>query len=140
MRFIGFTGHRDPAVFLDMLGRGFAWDAVQMPANVPDAHYQSFQKQILPILKERRIGAIGMKSLGDGALLRADVVTPAEAMRYAWSQPIDTLVSGIASREHLKQNVGFARQFRPMTQEEQAELLGRTESAAEGGRYEPFKG
>ncbi len=139
VRYIGFTGHKDPAIFLDMLNRDFKWDAVQMPVNVMDPHYRSFIKEILPILNERGIAPIAMKTLGGGNILKANVVEPAEALRFAWSQPIATLVSGMNSREVLHKNVETARQFTPMAEDEQVTLLAKTKPLALDGKFEPFK-
>jgi predicted aldo/keto reductase-like oxidoreductase len=139
VRFIGFTGHRSPMLHLKMLAYGYPWDAVQMPLNVMDPHYESFQRHVLPILTQRNIGVIAMKTMASGHVLRANVVTPAEALNYVWSQPISTLVSGIDSEEILEANVALAKSFRPMSAEDQASLLARTREAALTGEYEPFK-
>jgi len=139
VRYIGFTGHKDPAIFKKMLDHDFRWDAVQMPVNVMDPHYRSFITEILPILNERGIAPIAMKTLGGGHILRANVVEPEEALRFAWSQPIATLVSGMSSREILHQNVELARRFSPMSGEEQAAVLARTKEFAVAGEFEPFK-
>lgn len=139
VRYIGFTGHKDPKIHLDMLSRDYAWDAVQMPINPLDAHFKSFQKEVLPVLLERNIAPLAMKTLGDGYVMRANVVEPAEALRYAWSQPIATLISGMESIELLRTNIALARGFTPMSKEEQQTLLARTKDAAMTGEYEPFK-
>ncbi len=139
VRYIGFTGHKDPRFFAKMLESGCEWDTVQMPVNVLDTHFRSFQKDILPILVERKIGVIAMKTLACGHLLRANVVSPEEALTYAWSQPISTLVSGIDTLGVLFTNVRMARNFKPMPKDEQAKLLGRTREAALTGEFEPFK-
>jgi predicted aldo/keto reductase-like oxidoreductase len=139
VRFIGFTGHKDPAVFLRMLSNDYPWDAVQMPVNVLDAHFRSFQQRILPLLIKRDIGAIAMKSLASGHLLRTGTVTPAEALTYTWSQPVTTLVSGMPSSRILHTNARLAAHFRPLSREEQGRLLARTEKIARSGEYEPFK-
>ena len=139
VRFIGFTGHRDPVIHLKMLAYGYPWDAVQMPMNVLDAHFKSFQKNVLPILVRRNIGVIAMKTLASGYVLRANVATPKQALGYVWSQPVSTIVSGIDSEQFLEANVRLARAFRPMGQTEQAELLGKTRDAALTGEFEPFK-
>ncbi|MEJ2034536.1 MAG: aldo/keto reductase, partial [Deltaproteobacteria bacterium] len=139
VRFIGFTGHKDPAVFVRMLAHNYPWDAVQMPVNVLDAHFRSFQRQILPLLGQRDIGAIAMKSIASGHLLRTGAVTPAEALAYVWSQPVATLVSGMPSSRDLRANVRLAAGFRPLSRKEQDRLLARTEKIARSGKYEPFK-
>jgi len=139
VRFIGFTGHKDPAIFKDMLNRDYEWDAVQLPINVFDAHFKSFVNEIVPILKQRNIGVIGMKSLCARYLMRADVCTVSEAINYAFSQPIDTLVSGMRTPEQLEMNMGLAKNFKPMSDENLKNLLAKTKSAALSGEYEPFK-
>lgn len=139
IRFIGFTGHKHPDIHKEMLSRGFQWDAVQMPLNVMDAHFRSFEKEVLPILVERGIGVIGMKSLGAEHILKTNLITPEEGMRYAWSLPVSTVVSGIGNMEHLKANVAFARNFNPMSDDEKTALLARTKDAAMTGEFEPFK-
>jgi predicted aldo/keto reductase-like oxidoreductase len=139
VRFIGFTGHRDPVIHLKMLAYGYPWDAVQMPMNVFDAHFKSFQKNVLPILVRRNIGVIAMKTLASRHVLRANVVTPKQAMEYVWSQPVSTIVSGIDTEQFLEANAGTARAFRPMSQTEQAAVLDKTKEAALTGKFEPFK-
>jgi len=139
VRFIGFTGHKDPAIFKDMLNRDFEWDAVQLPISVLDAHFKSFLKNIVPILREREIGVIAMKSLAAGLIKRANVVTPEEAINFVLNQPIDTLVSGMRRMEILETNVALARTFTPMSQEEEGTILSKTKDAASDGKYEPFK-
>lgn len=139
VRYIGFTGHKDPAIFRKMLAYDYAWDSVQMPVNVLDAHFMSFQKNILPILLERNIGPIAMKSMGSGHLLESGVIGPKQALRYAWSQPVATVVCGMTSIEQLEQNVEAARDFKPLSKQEQDELLEKARSAARDGAYEPFK-
>lgn len=139
VRYIGFTGHKDPAIFKDMLDRGYAWDAVQMPINAFDAHFMSFATEILPILIERDIGVIAMKTLGDGHILKANVIEPAEALRYAWSQPVSVALSGMNSLDILRTNVALARNFTAMPEAEQQTLLAKTRDAALTGTFEPFK-
>ncbi|MDT8301729.1 MAG: aldo/keto reductase [Sedimentisphaerales bacterium] len=139
VRFIGFTGHRDPVIHLKMLAYGYPWDAVQMPMNVLDPHFKSFQKNVLPILVRRNIGVIAMKTLASGYVLRAKAATPKQALDYIWSQQVSTIVSGMDSEQLLKANVGFAQAFRPMGQMEQAELLDKTKDKALTGKFEPFK-
>ncbi len=139
VRFIGFTGHRDPVIHLKMLAYGYPWDAVQMPMNVFDAHFKSFQKNVLPILVRRNIGVIAMKTLASGHVLRANVVTPKQALGYVWSQAVSTIVSGIDSEQFLGANAGLAQAFKPMSQTEQAKVLDKTREVALTGRFEPFK-
>jgi predicted aldo/keto reductase-like oxidoreductase len=139
VRFIGFTGHRDPLHHLKMLAFGYPWDAVQMPMNVLDPHYRSFQTHVLPVLVRRNIGVIAMKTMGSGNVLRAKVATPEEALRYVWSQPVSTIVSGMQSAQLLETNVALARRFRPMDSQEQVALLAKTKEAGLTGKFEPFK-
>ncbi|HEY8447674.1 MAG TPA: aldo/keto reductase [Thermomicrobiales bacterium] len=140
VRYIGFTGHKHPDIFKRMLSHGFPWDACQMPLNVLDAHYASFEREILPICQEQGIAVIAMKSLADGHLLHSGAnVTPAEALRYTMSLPVATVVSGIDSMEVLEKNVATARNFTPLTDEERADILARTAAVARDGKFEPFK-
>ncbi len=139
VRFVGFTGHRDPMLHLKMLAYGYPWDAVQMPMNVLDPHFKSFQKHVLPILVRRNIGVIAMKTMASGYVLRANVATPQEALHYVWSQPVTTIVSGMNSEQLLDKNVALAQRFRPMNSDQQASLLERTREAGVSGKFEPFK-
>lgn len=139
VRYIGFTGHKDPAIHLDMLNHDYEWDAVQMPVNVLDPHFKSFQKNVLPVLIKRNIGVIAMKTLGFGHILDADVVTPEEALTYVWSLPVSTIVSGMASMKVLSSNIETACAFQAMDDDQQKRLLARTRDKALKGNYEPFK-
>ena len=143
VRFIGFTGHKDPRIHLKMLGKPFDWDTVQMPINVMDAHYRSFQREVVPVCQQKQIGIIGMKSLGGG---RPAGIIPSEAgvsaercIRYSLSQPISTLVVGMKSMADLEQNVAIARNFTQMSDAEQQELLAEVKEVAGDGRFERFK-
>jgi len=138
IRYIGFTGHRWPHLLLDMLERSFAWDTVQFPINLLDAHFRSFSMNILPALKRRGIGAIGMKSLAAGKLLTTGI-SAAEGIRYCLSQQIDVLVTGIDPLEILQQNLRIAREFAPMDEAEQAALLARAKPFAQDGTLEEYK-
>lgn len=143
IRYIGFTGHKDPHVHLYMLEtaqrHGFRFDTVQMPLNPMDAHFRSFEKQVLPKLVDAGIGVLGMKSMGAGVLLKSGAVTPRECLRYALSLPTSVVINGIDSRDLLDQALDVARNFQPMSAVEKAELLAKTASAAAGGTYELFK-
>jgi aryl-alcohol dehydrogenase-like predicted oxidoreductase len=143
IRFIGFTGHKDPAIHLHMLevadGHGFTFDTVQMPLNVMDAHYRSFAKEVLPELVRRGIGVLGMKSMGSGILLKSGVVTPLECLHYALNLPTSVVITGIDSMEVLDQACDAVRTFRPLRDEDVAALLAKTADAAAEGVYEPFK-
>jgi len=143
LRHIGFTGHKDPAMHLAMLeaaGKaGFSFDTVQMPLNVMDAHYRSFERNVLPVLIERGIGVLGMKSMGSGDILKSGVVKAEECLRYALSLPTSVVITGIDSKEVLAQALRVARTFQPLSPEERASLLARTEPAAKDGKHELFK-
>ncbi len=138
IRYIGFTGHRWPDLFEEMLEYDFEWDAAQMPVNLLDVHFRSFAGQTLPTLLERGIGVIGMKSLTGGWLLETDVMV-SDAISYALSQPIDTLVTGIDSMEILQQNLEIVRSWEPMAEERQAELLEQVSVVAQDGALEKYK-
>ncbi|THI82936.1 MAG: aldo/keto reductase [Nitrospira sp. CG24A] len=140
VRFIGFTGHTNPSVHLNVLKYNFPFDTCQLPLNVFDASYKSFERQVLPELLARGIAPIAMKSLcGKGKPITQGILTVEEAMRYVWSLPVATLVSGIDSREVLRQNLAIARRFVPMTQEEMAQLRRRVSSHATEGQFELYK-
>jgi aryl-alcohol dehydrogenase-like predicted oxidoreductase len=143
LRHIGFTGHKDPAIHLAMLEAarkaGFHFDTVQMPLNVMDAHYQSFEQNVLPVLEERGIGVLGMKSMGSGDILKSGVVQAEECLRYALSLPTSVVITGIDSKEVLAQALRVARTFRPLAPEERTSLLARTAPAAKDGKHELFK-
>jgi aryl-alcohol dehydrogenase-like predicted oxidoreductase len=143
IRYMGFTGHKDPLVHLRMLEvakkSGFRFDAVQMPLNVMDAHFRSFQHQVLPALVRDGIGVLGMKSMGDKMILDSGVVKPVECLRYAMSLPTSTVITGMESLERLDQALEAVRTFKPLTGDEVAALLARTATAAAEGKYERFK-
>jgi predicted aldo/keto reductase-like oxidoreductase len=143
VRFLGFTGHKHPAIHLKMLPR-HAWDTVQMPINVCDYHYRSFARQVIPEAHKRGVACIGMKSLGGGAdfkgrLVTEKVCTVQEALNYALSQDISALVVGIDSMDVLKQDLAIARAFKPLQGEELTSLLARVKVVAGDGRHERFK-
>jgi len=140
VRFIGFTGHKHPKIHLKMLDYDFPFDACQMPLNVFDATYRSFEREVLPVLNQRGIAPLAMKTLsGNAEPIKQGVVTPEEALRYVLSLPVATVVSGIDSREVLKQNLGIVRRFTPMTAMEMQALRTRVAAYAMDGRYELFK-
>jgi len=143
LRFIGFTGHKDPAIHLRMLdtaGRHqFRFDTVQMPLNVMDAHFRSFQHQVLPVLVREEIGVLGMKPMGSGIILKSNTVNPIECLHYAMNLPTSVVITGVDSLEILDQAVTAARSFKPMSDPEVQALLDRTKEAAETGRFELFK-
>jgi aryl-alcohol dehydrogenase-like predicted oxidoreductase len=143
LRYIGFTGHKDPRVHLYMLEvaeqNGFKFDTVQMPLNLMDAHYRSFSKEVVPELVKRNIGILGMKSMANGILLKSNTVTPIECLHYALSLPTSVVITGIDSMEILDQAFEAARTFHPLSPEELDALLAKTSTAASTGRFEPFK-
>ncbi|NUP13171.1 MAG: aldo/keto reductase [Polyangiaceae bacterium] len=143
IRFVGFTGHKDPAIHLRMLAvadeNGFAFDTVQMPLNVMDAHYKSFEKDVLPVLVDKNIGVLGMKCLGAGEILKANTVTALECIHYAMNLPTSVVITGIESRERLDQAMRAALSFSPMDPDAVAALLARTREAAQRGELEKFK-
>ena len=140
VRFIGFTGHKDPKIHLKMLAHDFPFDTCQMPLNVFDGTYRSFEQEVLPVLTQRGIAPIGMKSLsGDAEPIKQGLVTPEEALRYVLSLPIASLVSGIDSRDVLRQNLDIVRRFVPMTVAEMQGLRTRVARYALDGRFELFK-
>jgi len=143
VRFIGFTGHKDPRLHLEMLARPFLWDACQMPINVMDASYRSFQKQVVPVCKERGIGVIGMKGLGGGSptakFMDKTRLSASECYRYALSQNIDSLVMGIRTMEQLEADAALAKPLVTMGSDEQEQLRDRAREWSGDGRCETFK-
>jgi len=140
VRFVGFTGHKDPSIYLRMLSHDFPFDTVQMPLNCLDATFRSFEQNVLPEANRRGIAVLGMKSMGgSGELIQHGVVTPAEALRYAMSLPVAVTISGIDSLGVLKQNLEIARGFLPMTSAEMHALRERCRFDASDGRFELFK-
>ncbi|HYG79376.1 MAG TPA: aldo/keto reductase, partial [Pyrinomonadaceae bacterium] len=143
LRYIGFTGHKDPRIHLHALEvaeeHGFKFDAVQMPLSVMDAHYRSFEKLVLPELVRRGVGVLGMKCMANGILLRSNTVTPIECLHYALNLPTSVVITGIDSMEILEQAFEAVRTFRPLSEAQVNELLAKTRQAALGGQYEPFK-
>ena len=142
-RFIGFTGHKDPQIHLYMLEaaqeRGYAFDTVQMPVNILDSHFRSFTNLVIPVARRRKIAVLGMKSLGSGDILESGIVSAEECLRYALSQPVSVVITGIDSQKVLKQALEIVRDPKPLTKDEISELKSRTASIAEHGEYERFK-
>jgi aryl-alcohol dehydrogenase-like predicted oxidoreductase len=118
---------------------GFRFDTVQMPLNVLDAHFRSFGKQVLPVLVREGIGVLGMKSMGDGLVLKSKTASPVECLNYAMTLPTSTVIAGIDSMEILKQDLEAVKSFRPLTEKQVADLLDRTTQAASEGKFERFK-
>ena len=143
LRYIGFTGHKDPRIHLYMLEvaakHAFKFDTVQMPLNVMDAHYRSFEKEVLPELVKQNIGVLGMKSMANGILLRSNTVTPLECLHYALNLPTSVVITGIDSMKILEQAFEAVRTFRPMNRREKESLLAKTLKVATSGKFEPFK-
>lgn len=143
IRFIGFTGHKDPQVHLRMLSiaadHEFRFDAVQMPLNVLDAHFRSFEQRVLPELVAQGIAVLGMKPMGAGRIPETGTVSAQECLRYALSLPTSTVITGIESMEVLRQDLEAARLFEPLSDAERAELLSRTEALADRGAHEGYK-
>ena len=143
VRYVGFTGHKDPYVHLRMLdaarARNFHFDAVQMPLNVMDAHFRSFGQEVLPVLVRDRIAPLGMKAFGDHFILESNTVTPLEGLHYCLNLPVAVQITGIDSTQVLDQAFEATRTFKPMSQAEISALLDRTRDAAQAGRYELYK-
>jgi aryl-alcohol dehydrogenase-like predicted oxidoreductase len=143
IRFIGFTGHKSPDIHLRMLKAAdehkYRLDAVLMPVNVMDAHFESFVRKVMPVLVEKKIGIQTMKPMGGGIILQSKTVSAPECLRFAMSQPTDVVITGCDSIEIVQQALNTARNFKPMNQEEIASLLARTESVAAQGKFELYK-
>src|SRR5262245_8305608 len=143
IRYIGFTGHKEPRVHLYMLEvaaeRGFKFDTVQMPLNLFDAHYRSFSKLVVPELVRQNIGILGMKSMANGILLKSNAVTPIECLHYALNLPTSVVITGIDSMTILDQAFKAVETFHPMSDKELQALLARTAAPAADGMFEPFK-
>ena len=143
VRYIGFTGHKDPRIHLHTLEvakeNGFSFDTVQMPLNVMDAHYRSFEKLVLPELVKQNIGVLGMKSMGNGIILKSGTATPVECLHYALSLATSVVITGCDSMEVLDQALEAVRTFRPLTVPQREALLSKTRTAAARGEFEPFK-
>jgi aryl-alcohol dehydrogenase-like predicted oxidoreductase len=143
IRYIGFTGHKDPQIHLYMLkvaaDHGFHFDAAQMPLNVMDAHFRSFAHLVVPELVQQGIGVLGMKSMGDGVILKSKTVSPVECLHYAMSLPTSVVITGIDRPAILDQAIDAAKTFKPMDREQVAKLLARTKQVAVAGKFELFK-
>ena len=143
VRYIGFTGHKSPDIHLKMLQtareHNFLFDAVQMPLNIMDAHHESFEKKVLPVLRENDIGVLGMKPFCSGMVFRANVATAAECLHYAMSLPTSVVITGCESLPVLHQALAAARDFTPMSEEERLALISKTVKMGEKGEYEPYK-
>jgi predicted aldo/keto reductase-like oxidoreductase len=143
VRYLGFTGHKDPRIHLKMLAKPYPWTTAQMPINVMDAYYRSFQNEVLPVCLKKDVAVIGMKSLGGGPL-EARIpsktrITAEQCVRFALSLPVATLCRGYMSMEQLQQDLSIARDFRPLSREEKAAILAIAQPEAGDGRHELFK-
>jgi aryl-alcohol dehydrogenase-like predicted oxidoreductase len=139
-RYVGFTGHKDPEIHLEMLAHDFPFDTCQLPLNCFDASFRSFEREVLPVLQRRGIAAIGMKSLGgDGRMVTNKAVSAADALRYAMSLPVVTTISGIDSMRVLQQNVAIASGFKPLSSRQMEAIRTRVREQAEDGRFELYK-
>lgn len=143
VRYIGFTGHKSPDIHLKMLetafAHGFTFDSVQMPLNVMDAHYESFEKKVLPVLVKHEIGVLGMKPMGDKLILRSKTATPVECLHYAMNLPTSVVITGCDSLNILQQALDAARSFQPMSSVEVSALLAKTAPSAKDGEFERYK-
>ena len=143
VRYIGFTGHKDPLVHLRMLEvagqHGFHFDAVQMPLNVMDAHFRSFAKQVLPVLVKDGIGVLGMKPLGSGAIVQSGAASAIECLHFALNLPTSVVITGMESMARLDQALEAVRTFKKMSEAEMAALLAKTAPLAVSGECERFK-
>jgi uncharacterized protein len=143
IRYIGFTGHKDPYIHLRMLDvakqHNFHFDTVQMPINVMDAHFRSFAKQVIPVATEQGIGVLAMKVFGGRSILQSKTVEPLDALRYALSQRVSVVITGMDSMPILNQAFTAIKEFKPMSETQMAAVLARTRDAALTGQYESFK-
>ena len=143
IRYIGFTGHKNPAIHLQMMEiaamNNVKFDAVQLPLNVMDAHFRSFEKQVLPKLVAEKIGVLGMKTMGSPFILDSKTVSPQECLNYALSLPTSVVITGIEKPEILEQAFTVAKNFKPLTNSQMTAILAKTKSAAMTGKYEKFK-
>jgi aryl-alcohol dehydrogenase-like predicted oxidoreductase len=143
IRYIGFTGHKDPAIHLRMLAvakqHDFHFDTVQMPINVMDAHFRSFTREVMPVALQQGIGILAMKTFGDHFILESKTVEPIEALHYGLTQPVSVVITGIDSLPILGQALQAARTFKPLSEAQVNSLLARTQQAALTGKFELFK-
>jgi predicted aldo/keto reductase-like oxidoreductase len=143
VRYIGFTGHKSPDIHLKMLAtadqHNFHFDAVQMPLNVMDAHFNSFGKKVLPVLVKKQIGVLGMKPMGSGWILRSGVVKSEECLHFAMNLPTSVVITGCDSMQILESSLSAARSFKPMQEAQITELLAKTADSAKDGKFEGYK-
>ncbi len=143
IRYIGFTGHKDPQIHLRMFEiaaqHGFKFDTVQMPVNAMDAHFRSFTHNVIPVAQKAGTGVLAMKTFGDGHILRSGTIDPMQALHYGLSQQVSVVITGIDKPEILDQALTAARTFKPFTTEQTTAFLAKTKDAAMTGKFEPFK-
>ena len=143
IRYIGFTGHKSPEIHLKMLSTAsthqFSFDSVQMPLNVMDYHFNSFEAKVLPVLQKQTIGVLGMKPMGDTLILKSKTVSPVECLHYAMNLPTSVVITGCDSLNILQQALDAARSFQPLNKEQVISLLAKTAKAAQSGEYELYK-
>lgn len=140
VRFVGFTGHKDPAIHLKMLETGFPFDSVQMPFNCFDANFHSFEQKVLPRLNALGLAVLGMKPLnGHGGAIKQGVISAEEGLRYAMSLPVTTTITGMEKLDVLRQNLRVAQNFQPMQPGEMQALRQRVRPFADDGRFELYK-
>ncbi len=143
IRYIGFTGHKDPQIHLRMFEvaeqHGFHFDTVQMPVNGMDAHFRSFTQHVIPVAQKAGTGVLAMKTFGDGYILRSGTIEPIEALHYGLSQPVSVVITGMEKPEILTQALHAAKTFKPFTTEQTQAFLAKTQQAAMTGKFEPFK-
>ena len=143
VRFIGFTGHKDPRIHLYMMDvakeRGFHFDTVQMSVNIMDAHFRSFSQLVVPRALNEKIGVLGMKTFGDKIILKSGVVQPMDCLHYSLNVPVSVLITGIESKANLDQAFAAVKSFKPMSEGEVTQLISKSREAAMGGKYELFK-
>jgi predicted aldo/keto reductase-like oxidoreductase len=143
IRYIGFTGHKDPQIHLRMFEiaaqHGFKFDTVQMPVNAMDAHFRSFTHNVIPVAEKAGTGVLAMKTFGDGHILRSGTIDPMEALHYGLSQKVSVVITGIENAENLNQALTAASTWKPFTPEQTTNFLAKTRDAAMTGKFEPFK-
>ena len=143
VRFIGFTGHKDPHIHLYMMEvaqkHGFHFDTVQMPINIMDAHFRSFSQIVVPQAARQQIGVLGMKCFGSGVILKSGAVEPIDCLHYSLNLPVSVLITGINTPELLNQAFAAVKSFQPMDETSVATLISKTQDAAQEGKYELFK-
>jgi predicted aldo/keto reductase-like oxidoreductase len=143
IRYIGFTGHKDPSIHLHMIEyaekHGFHFDTAQMPINIMDAHFRSFQHRVIPVCNAKRIGVLAMKTFAFGAIIKANVADPIDMLHYSMTLPVSVVITGMDTMPRLDQALTAAKNFKPMTEEQIATLLAKSKDLAADGHLELFK-